>query len=74
MWIGCSFVLLFLCDWLNWNLNFQYQVGQLWAVAEASKNETGGGEGIEVIKNEPFKDYPLLGENIYLYLITFIFI
>ncbi|XP_077302137.1 phosphatidylinositol transfer protein vib [Arctopsyche grandis] len=39
----------------------EYQVGQLWAVAEASKNETGGGEGIEVIKNEPFKDFPLLG-------------
>lgn len=25
-----------------------------------SKNETGGGEGIEVIKNEPFNDHPLL--------------
>lgn len=23
-------------------------------------NETGGGEGIEVIKNEPFEDFPLL--------------
>ena len=23
-------------------------------------NETGGGEGIEVIKNEPFDDFPLL--------------
>lgn len=30
-------------------------------MAEASKNNTGGGEGIEVLKNEPFKDYPLLG-------------
>lgn len=39
----------------------QYQVGQLWSVAEVSKNETGGGEGIEVLKNEPFKDFPLLG-------------
>ncbi|CAH2263611.1 jg10916 [Pararge aegeria aegeria] len=39
----------------------EYQVGQLYCVAEVSKNETGGGEGIEVIKNEPFKDYPLLG-------------
>lgn len=29
-------------------------------MAEASKNETGGGEGIEVLKNEPFTDYPLL--------------
>ncbi|CAH8547076.1 unnamed protein product [Schistosoma mattheei] len=27
----------------------EYHVGQLWAVAEASKNETGGGEGIEVL-------------------------
>lgn len=30
-------------------------------MAEASKNETGGGEGIEVLKNEPFNDHPLLG-------------
>ena len=39
---------------------FQYQVGQLWSVAEASKNETGGGEGIEVRVNEPFDEnnYP----------------
>lgn len=39
----------------------EYQIGQLFSVAEASKNETGGGEGVEVIKNEPFTDHPLLG-------------
>uniref|UniRef100_A0A069DYB7 Putative phosphatidylinositol transfer protein n=1 Tax=Panstrongylus megistus TaxID=65343 RepID=A0A069DYB7_9HEMI len=39
----------------------EYQVAQLFSVAEASKNETGGGEGIEVLKNEPFDDHPLLG-------------
>ncbi|XP_039297700.1 phosphatidylinositol transfer protein alpha isoform isoform X2 [Nilaparvata lugens] len=39
----------------------EYQVAQLYSVAEASKNETGGGEGIEVLKNEPFSDHPLLG-------------
>ncbi|CAK8684198.1 unnamed protein product [Clavelina lepadiformis] len=33
----------------------EYQTAQLWGVAEASKNETGGGEGIEVIKNEPYE-------------------
>lgn len=42
-------------------LFFQYQVAQLFSVAEASKNETGGGEGIEVLKNEPFSNHPLLG-------------
>ena len=26
-----------------------------------SKNETGGGEGIEILKNEPFDNFPLLG-------------
>ncbi|KAG0730367.1 Phosphatidylinositol transfer protein alpha isoform [Chionoecetes opilio] len=41
----------------------EYQVAQLYSVAEASKNETGGGEGIEVIKNEPFEDHPLLGDE-----------
>ncbi|XP_017301021.2 phosphatidylinositol transfer protein alpha isoform [Diaphorina citri] len=39
----------------------EYQVGQLYSVAEASKNETGGGEGIEVLVNEPFDNVPLLG-------------
>ncbi|CAG0879124.1 unnamed protein product [Cyprideis torosa] len=39
----------------------EYQVAQLYAVAEASKNETGGGEGVEVLKNEPFSNFPLLG-------------
>ena len=33
----------------------QYQVGQLYSVAEASKNETGGGEGVEVLVNEPYE-------------------
>uniref|UniRef100_UPI0035902ED0 phosphatidylinositol transfer protein beta isoform-like n=1 Tax=Myxine glutinosa TaxID=7769 RepID=UPI0035902ED0 len=32
----------------------EYQVGQLFSVAEASKNETGGGDGIEVLKNEAY--------------------
>ncbi|XP_968982.1 phosphatidylinositol transfer protein alpha isoform isoform X2 [Tribolium castaneum] len=39
----------------------EYQVAQLFSVAEASKDNTGGGEGIEVLKNEPFSNYPLLG-------------
>jgi len=39
----------------------EYQIGQLYSVAEASMNETGGGEGIEVVKNEPFDGVPLLG-------------
>uniref|UniRef100_A0A4W4F5B0 Phosphatidylinositol transfer protein alpha isoform n=1 Tax=Electrophorus electricus TaxID=8005 RepID=A0A4W4F5B0_ELEEL len=34
----------------------EYQVGQLYSVAEASKNETGGGEGVEVLKNEPYEN------------------
>lgn len=34
----------------------QYQIGQLWSVAKASENETGGGEGIEIVTNEPFEN------------------
>jgi len=41
----------------------QYQVGQLFSVAEASKAETGGGEGIEVVKNEPYDDPKQFGEK-----------
>lgn len=33
----------------------EYQIGQLYAVAEASKNETGGGEGIEIVVNEAYE-------------------
>ncbi|XP_045171238.1 phosphatidylinositol transfer protein alpha isoform-like isoform X2 [Mercenaria mercenaria] len=33
----------------------EYQVAQLYSVAEASKENTGGGEGIEVLVNEPFE-------------------
>ncbi|PAA48622.1 hypothetical protein BOX15_Mlig021487g2 [Macrostomum lignano] len=32
----------------------EYQIAQLYSVAEASKQETGGGEGIVVVHNEPF--------------------
>jgi len=38
----------------------EYQVAQLYAVAEASKNETGGGEGVKVEKNEVYENVPLL--------------
>ncbi|XP_071537192.1 phosphatidylinositol transfer protein alpha isoform-like [Panulirus ornatus] len=34
----------------------EYHLGQLYGVAEASKNETGGGEGIQILTNEPFTD------------------
>ena len=32
----------------------EYQIAQLWSVAKASDDNTGGGEGVEVLKNEPF--------------------
>ncbi|KAF7721115.1 hypothetical protein EC973_005399 [Apophysomyces ossiformis] len=33
----------------------EYQVAQLYATAMASKETTGGGEGVEVLKNEPYE-------------------
>ena len=45
--------------WRRLNL-LSVTVAQLYAVAEASKNETGGGEGVEVLKNEPYDNVPLL--------------
>lgn len=41
----------------------EYQVAQLWSVAKSSKENTGGGEGIEVLKNEPFKGKTDLFKN-----------
>ncbi|XP_064425591.1 phosphatidylinositol transfer protein beta isoform [Latimeria chalumnae] len=43
----------------------EYQVGQLYSVAEASKNNTGGGEGIEVLKNEPYETKDEKGQYTY---------
>jgi len=37
----------------------------LYAVAEASKAETGGGEGVEVIKNEPYENEKGKGQYTY---------
>ena len=48
----------------------EYQIGQLYGVAEASKNETGGGDGVEVVENRPFteeecKEYNSPGQYTY---------
>ncbi len=39
----------------------EYQIGQAYSTCEASLAETGGGEGIEILKNEPFTNVSLLG-------------
>ncbi|KAK3872109.1 hypothetical protein Pcinc_022791 [Petrolisthes cinctipes] len=44
---------------INTCLVYQYHVGQLYSVAEMSKQETGGGDGVEVISNQPFTGQPL---------------
>ncbi|CAF1269069.1 unnamed protein product [Adineta steineri] len=33
----------------------EYQVAQLYATAKVSKQNTGGGEGVEILENEPFE-------------------
>jgi hypothetical protein len=33
----------------------EYQIAQLFATAEVSKDNTGGGEGVEILMNEPFQ-------------------
>ncbi|OQV18449.1 Phosphatidylinositol transfer protein alpha isoform [Hypsibius exemplaris] len=38
----------------------EFKIAQLYTFAEASKNETGGGEGVEVCRNEPFWNVPLV--------------
>lgn len=40
----------------------EYQIGQLFGVAEMSKNETHGGEGIEILINEPYVDNNSAGQ------------
>lgn len=43
----------------------EYQVGQFYFVVEVSKNEIGGGEGIEVLKNEFYEKDGEKGQYIY---------
>uniref|UniRef100_A0A1C7N083 Phosphatidylinositol transfer protein beta isoform n=1 Tax=Choanephora cucurbitarum TaxID=101091 RepID=A0A1C7N083_9FUNG len=43
----------------------EYQIGQLYATALASKEQTGGGEGVEVIKNEPYEKGDEKGQYTY---------
>lgn len=42
----------------------EYHIAQLFMTAKASEEETGDGEGIEVVKNEPF-DCPKRGKGQY---------
>ncbi|RMZ94909.1 phosphatidylinositol transfer alpha isoform [Brachionus plicatilis] len=41
----------------------EYQIAQLWSVAKSSKENTGGGEGILVLNNEPFENKRDLFKN-----------
>jgi hypothetical protein len=45
----------------------EYARGQLYTTAAFSKAETSGGEGIEVVKNEPYHDHPTMGSGQYTY-------
>ena len=72
--IGTS---LSFCAWYQIVANsslflFQYRIGQLYSVAEASKNETGGREGMEIVTNEPFADDPRFPDGQYTYKIYYL--
>jgi hypothetical protein len=43
----------------------EYQIGQLYSIAILSKEESGGGEGVEVVKNEPFENEKGKGQYTY---------
>jgi len=40
----------------------EYQVGQLYSVAKRSEKETSNGEGVEVVKNEPYENETSKGQ------------
>ncbi|KAJ2709270.1 hypothetical protein H4R19_004341, partial [Coemansia spiralis] len=43
----------------------EYRIAQLFSVAKMSLSETGEGEGVEVIKNEPYDDENGKGQYTY---------
>ena len=51
---------------ITYHCSKQYHIAQLYSVAEASKNETGGGDGVEVVKNEPC-NHDKMGSGQYTY-------
>lgn len=66
-------VSLHTCSWftddqysykLLYYLPFQYRLGQLYMIARHSQEESRGGEGVEVVINEPCTD-PIRGEGQY---------
>ena len=46
------------------SLTLQYHIGQLYMIARHSQQESGNGEGVEVVVNEPCSD-PTHGEGQY---------
>ena len=40
----------------------EYQIGQLFTIAAVSMEETGGGDGIEILKNEPYQENGTSGQ------------
>lgn len=50
----------------------EYKIGQLYVVVEVSKNEMGGGEGIEVVVNELYLDYVKYGSGQYIYKVFYL--
>lgn len=38
----------------------EYRIGQLFSTCELSKNTTGGGDGVQVLRDEPFENHPLI--------------
>lgn len=50
----------------------EYKIGQLYVVVEVSKNEMGGGEGIEVLENKLYLDYVKYGSGQYIYKVFYL--
>lgn len=48
------------------HLHLHVLVGQLYGVAAMSKEETSGGDGVEILKNEPFENKEM-GKGQYTY-------
>jgi len=43
---------------INLMCSSKYRIGQLYSTMKHALEETGGGEGIEVLENRPFSDEP----------------
>lgn len=55
LFLNCIICISHLYGWYFW-FDFQYRIAQMYMVTKMQQQQTGGGEGVEVLINRPFEN------------------